>query len=125
MASSVRPAGEAARGNALRPSGPALARVGVPLTIAARATAAGDRAPMRPLPPACRWIIRDHEAHLYRHAGCIGFIVRDVDGWKLIIQWGRSQTHPVGSLEQGVRYLTRYIAGRKGWPPIKRKDWRL
>ena len=80
---------------------------------------------MRPLPAPCRWNITDNEAHLYWHYGCIGYIVRDGDGWRLVIQWGRVQTHRVASLEQGVRFLTRYIAGRKGLPPIRRRDWRL
>ena len=77
---------------------------------------------MRPLPTPCRWNIKEHEAHLYWHYGCIGYVMRDGAGWLLVILWGKRQQHPVASLAQGVRYLTKYIQGQTGLPPIKRRD---
>lgn len=78
---------------------------------------------MRPLPTPCRWKIAKREAHLYWHYGCIGYVVREGEAWALVIEWGtRLQRHRVASVEQGVRYLTRYIQGRNGLPPINRRD---
>jgi hypothetical protein len=86
--------------------------------------------PTRPLPPACRWLLQDGSAHLLWNAGCIAYVYRDRVGFQSVIQWGGPTLRaPCASIDQGMRWIERWMEKRQGLPgtggrrEIRKRGW--
>ncbi|BCT93533.1 hypothetical protein LYSHEL_25570 [Lysobacter helvus] len=76
-------------------------------------------APSRPLPPACRWLLQPDSAHLLWNAGCIAMVYTDQRAGccQSVIQWQQVRhIARCGSIEQGMRWIDRWMEKRGGLP---------
>jgi hypothetical protein len=73
--------------------------------------------PARSLPRACYWIRGADCAHLYWNEGCIGYVAPQRGRLTSVIQWrDRVLAAPCGSVDQGMRWIERWVEKRKGFP---------
>ena len=78
------------------------------------------------LPPPYEWRITQTSAHLDYRYGCVAYVLPDrVRGkYRSVIQWrGRVLEARCGSIEQGVRWITRWIAVRGDQMPTYVRRW--
>lgn len=69
------------------------------------------------LPPDCQWVETDTGASLRRRYGCAAFIVREAQGVRVVIQWGKLPIYSrAATVEQGMRWVTRWVAARTASP---------
>jgi hypothetical protein len=81
-------------------------------------------APTRALPNACYWIRGADCAHLYWNDGCIGYVAPQRGRMTSVIQWrDRVLAAPCASVEQGMRWIERWVEKRKGFPGGGRVRW--
>jgi hypothetical protein len=80
--------------------------------------------PSRALPPVCRWIVAADRAHLQWNYGCVGFVVPHGAKFVSVVQWGEHR-HEAGcaSLAQGMRWVERWVAARRGLPGMGKRRW--
>lgn len=65
------------------------------------------------LPPDCHWIETATGVSLRRRYGCAAFIVREAQGVRVVIQRGKRPIYSrAASVEQGMRWVTRWVAAR-------------
>jgi hypothetical protein len=80
--------------------------------------------PTRALPASCYWIRGADCAHLYWNEGCIGYVAPQRGRLTSVIQWRqRVLAAPCGSIEQGMRWIERWIEKRKGFPGGGKPRW--
>jgi len=70
-----------------------------------------------PLNPNCRWRVEEDRAFLDWNYGCIAYVVPKDGRFLSVIQW-QQRTHqaPCGSVAQGMRWIERWMAHRRGFP---------
>lgn len=70
------------------------------------------------LPAACHWIEFDDCARLYWHRGWVATVTAD---GQVTIRWGEVEHGgQAASQAQGRRFVERWVAARRSWPPTGR-----
>lgn len=71
-----------------------------------------------------RWYTVEGNAYLDYNGGNVASVKR-VDGrWRTSIRFrGHHHEAPCGSMEQGVRWVTRWIEAHPGWPGKRPERW--
>lgn len=70
------------------------------------------------LPASYRWLIHPDVALLRHNSNGVAGVKLQPDGkWRIWIYWGdRTHYGQAASQEQGMRWVTRWVAARKGLP---------